>query len=302
MASGLAVLVISLVGTPAGWLRVGRASGAAMGVAAAGELRIGRVGLMAGLVSRGIAISLAAIVVVGGEVVLATRAARAARVVRVVRTVGATGVNGATKGAGPDIGRGEAGNRAVGGQPMHGAGSSRSGRGSGLRGLRSSLSGGCRSPSAVRSGLSQRRGDRGGGSPAGSDSAKGAGCPSSAAIHRASGTRSADGTVRPGDVRRHGVRSRGGARGALRRNGGDARAEGIRPGAARGACGRGIGGGAWGPCGVEGAASARDANRRSSPRREGAGEDGGRGADRATDRARVAAQTGRWPYRAGQAP
>jgi hypothetical protein len=87
MAGGLAVLVIGLVGTPAGWLRVGRASGAAIGAAAAGGLRIGLVGLMAGLVIREVAVSLAAAVVVGGEVAVVARAARVAGVVGVAETV-----------------------------------------------------------------------------------------------------------------------------------------------------------------------------------------------------------------------
>ncbi len=287
LASGLCFILVR-------GLRVGQAPGARISVAAADEMRIGLGGQMSVLVVGLVAVGVAAVVVDGVEVAVAARGVRAVGIDRVIGAVEAAGVVGAAGIAGPVTVRGETGSRAMGGQPAQGAGSSSSSRSNGLRGLRCGLSGGCRSPRAVRSGLSQRRGNRGGGSPVGSDRAEVAGCPSSAAIRQASGAESADGAVRPSDVWRHGVRGRGG--------GSEARAEGIRPGAARGACGRGVGGGAKRPCGVGGAASACDADRRSSPRREGASEDGGRGASRATDRAREAAQTGWWAYRAVRAP
>ena len=52
MTGGLAVRVIGLDVTLVGWLRVGRASGAVIRVAAAGEMRTGLVDLMARLVMR----------------------------------------------------------------------------------------------------------------------------------------------------------------------------------------------------------------------------------------------------------
>ncbi len=117
MAGGLAVPVIGQDVTLVGGLRVGRASGAANGKAAAGELRIGLVGLVAELVIRWVAVSMAAVVVVGVEVVVVAREPRVAGIDGVVGAIGATGVIGATRGAGPVTGRGEAGSRGMGGQP-----------------------------------------------------------------------------------------------------------------------------------------------------------------------------------------